>query len=102
MTYTHDNIVPAVAQYAEALGQALNAGGGLAEFIRGLRDPKVRARRLRRRAGRCWRVSRRAAIRGYSDRSLQLALRARSLWLEAQELDPLSVPAAIESDRGAA
>lgn len=98
----HAAITSAVSQYADALGATLEAAGGLVEFFRSLRDPVVRARRLRRKAGRLWRVANRADGRGFEVRAANLRDRAAEAWREAQQIVPLNATAAVHLDRGAA
>lgn len=99
---THPDIASSITQYADALGSVVDSAGGLMEFLRSLRDPTVRARRLRRRAARLWRVATRAANRGYSDRAADLRTRAVEAWAEAQRLVPVALAEAIATDRMAA
>lgn len=100
MPPSHADIASSVAEYAEAIGAVAESAGGVIEFLQGLYNPKARARRLRRRAARLWRVSRRAHGHGYDVRAANLRARSVDAWTEAQRIDPITVAAAIVSDRG--
>ena len=102
MPVDHATLASTVGQYADALGKSLDTAGGFVEFFRSLGSPTATARRLRRRAGRLWRMANRVQGRGNFDRANDLRARAAEAWLDAQLLVPVDAGAAVVLDRGAA
>lgn len=92
-------ILDQVQLYSDALGKFLPTLGSVVDFLRGLRNTKVRAMRLRHQAARLYRVSARAAGQGYHRRAANLLARAEGKWKEALLLDPVDARTAAVADR---
>lgn len=82
------NVSSELTRYASAGRDAVDLATRVLDLVRGIRDPEVRAERLRRRAARVLRRAHLATARGNADRATRLRILAADLWREAEGIAP--------------